>query len=76
MLAEDAFPKQTLDEPLISRQLIDCFIDGLKDTSIAKKLRRENPSKFTVALETASKEPDARENIPGQAQIHTDTLLK
>ena len=72
MLAEDAFPKQDLDEPLISRQLIDCFIDGLKDSSIAKKLIRENPSKFTVALETASKEQIIINRIERRGRVETD----
>ena len=41
-MAEQAWPDQNLTSPLIEAQLIDCFIDGLTDGGIARKVMREN----------------------------------
>ena len=46
-LAEQAWPDESLAAPLIQRQMIEIFIDGLQDNQIARKVLRESPA--TVA---------------------------
>lgn len=69
--ATDAFPDNNLDEPLVQRQLIDIFTDGLKEGVVARKLVRDAPTDFTAAVELAAKETriwrkiDARKGVLG-----------
>ena len=50
-VAEQAWPDQSLNQPLIQRQLIDIFIDGLRDTTIARKVLREDPNSLNQAVQ-------------------------
>ena len=49
-VAQDAFPNEDLANPLIGRQLVDIFIDGLIEDPVAKKLMRENPADLPAAV--------------------------
>ena len=51
--AADAFVGEQLDQPLIARQLIDAYTDGLLDNQSAKKILRENPQTFAGAVDLA-----------------------
>jgi hypothetical protein len=55
-LAIDAFPGENLDNPIISRQLIEILIDGLVNPALARKVIRENPVNFGNAVITATTE--------------------
>ena len=55
-LAEDAFPGQNLDNPIIARQLIEFFVDGLANDGIARKIIREGPANFNAAVVLATRE--------------------
>ena len=55
-IASEAYPGQDLANPIISRQLVSCFIDGLRDTAIARKIIRDNPADFPTAVRTATAE--------------------
>ena len=54
--AVDAFPQHQLNEPLIVQQLIDVYIDGLRDKLTSRKIMRENPQTFAGAIEIAVNE--------------------
>ena len=51
--ATEAFPGHQLDEDLIVSQLIDTFIDGLRDPLVCKRILRENPATFAAAVDIA-----------------------
>jgi hypothetical protein len=55
-LAEDAFPNEDINNPIISRQLIEIFVDGLGSAGLARKVIRENPAAFPEAVITATTE--------------------
>lgn len=57
-LAEEAFPGTNLNDPLVARQLIDHFIDGLRDNNMARKIVRDNPSTLKEAIDIAGKEQE------------------
>ena len=52
-LAEQAWPDESLAAPLIQRQMIDIFIDGLQDNQIARKVLRESPATVADAVKLA-----------------------
>ena len=52
-MAAQAWPGQNLTSPLIDAQLIDCFIDGLTDGGIARRVMRENSATLAHAVQTA-----------------------
>ena len=50
----DVFQRQDLqDEPLISRQLIDVYIEGLTDANVTRRIMRNDPADFTAAVNIA-----------------------
>lgn len=55
-MSQLAFENEPLDNPIIARQLIDFFIDGLQDAAIARKLLREAPATLQAAVDIASEE--------------------
>lgn len=55
-VAEQAWPDSDLSDPLIQRQLIDCFIDGLTDSGVARKVMRDSPDNFQDAVRVAVNE--------------------
>lgn len=68
-LAEVAFPDNDIDEPLVARQIIDCFVDGLLTDSIAKKIILESPNAFSKAVEAAVKEQNILVKISARRRI-------
>jgi hypothetical protein len=73
-LAEVAFPNNDIDESLVARQVIDCFIDGLYKGSIAKKLIRENPETFSDALDIAVKEQNILVKIGARGRVDEEPM--
>lgn len=69
-LAEDAYPGADINEPFITRQLIDFFVDGLMDSSIARKVIRETPENFNRAVVIATNEQNmlVRFNLRGRQE--------
>ena len=55
-VAEQAWPGEPLAQPLIQQQLIDIFIDGLLDSTIARKVLREAPDALGRAVHIAVSE--------------------
>ena len=64
-VAQEAFPDADLDNPIITRQLIEFFIDGMIHNGIAKKLIREGPKSFHDAVLSATNE----QNILARFQL-------
>ncbi len=54
--AEDAYLGQDFNNPLIQTQLVEAFIDGLREDKVAHKLIRDRPDTLERALELASRE--------------------
>ena len=57
-LAEDAWPGQDLTAPLIQAQLVDIFVDGLTEKTIAKKVLRAATATLVEATQAATREQD------------------
>ena len=57
-MANDAFPGENLDNPLIARQLVEVFIDGLLQPSVARRLIKDPPGQFREAVRRAAAEQD------------------
>lgn len=55
-LAEDAYPGQPANQPVLQRELIDIYIEGLKEDFIVRKLLRNRPQDIYAAIETAMEE--------------------
>lgn len=55
-VAEQAWPEQDLNEPLIARQMIECYTDGLVDNAVARKVMREGPVTFKATVRIAVQE--------------------
>jgi len=55
-LAEDAYPGQPMNQPAIQRELIDVFIEGLREDATVKKLLRNRPADVYAAIEAAMEE--------------------
>lgn len=56
IVAEQAWPTDSITEPLIQRQILDVFIDGLQDSQIARKVLREGPETVAAAVKIAVEE--------------------
>ena len=69
-MAEQAWPDQDLTGPLIARQLIDCLIDGLTDSGIARKVMRENVITFAQAVQIAVSE----QNLTRKFELRNRTV--
>lgn len=54
--AEDAWPGQDLNTPLIEQQMVGIFTDGLTDNAVARKVMREGPEDFKGAVQIAMSE--------------------
>lgn len=54
--AEQSWPGKELTDALIERQMIDCLIDGMLDSGVARKVMRENPASFQLAVQIAVQE--------------------
>ena len=55
-LCDDAFPGDDTNAVHIQKQLVETFIDGVTENSIACKLLRERPTKLDNAVEIATQE--------------------
>jgi len=55
-MAEQAYPLQDLNDPVMQRQLVDVFVDGLQSDSVVRRLLRERPDTLDAALTSASRE--------------------
>ena len=64
--ATEAFPGHDLEEDLIVSQLIDVFIDGLRDPLPCKRILRENPATFATAVDIAVGEARLNAKIFGR----------
>jgi hypothetical protein len=75
-LAEDAWPGQDIDAPLIQAQLVDIFIDGLKEKLIARKVLRAATGTLLGAIQAATREQDwtRRYELRGLGGVGTGTV--
>ena len=55
-LAEEAFPPNEIRQQIIQRQLVDIFIDGVRDNHVAKRLIRNSPATLQAAARVAAEE--------------------
>ena len=55
-LAEDAWPGQSLTTSTVERQLIEMFVDGISENSIARKIIREGPANLQTTVRVAVNE--------------------
>ena len=58
-LAEEVFPATELGQPLLQEQLIEIFVDGIRDGATAKRLLRLRPTNMATALKLALQEQTA-----------------
>ena len=58
-LAEESYPGHNLTNNVLQEQLIEIFVDGLLDNSMAKRLLRARPGNMTAALHLATQEQQA-----------------
>ena len=56
VLCDDAYPGDDIDTEHIQNQLVETFIDGVKDSAIARKLIRQRPTSLDEALQIATQE--------------------
>ena len=49
-LADEAYTNAEMAQPVVQRQLKDCFVDGIRDDRIARKLIRERPNTLNAAV--------------------------
>lgn len=59
-LAEDAYVYRPEELPIIERQLIGCFTDGLAHGYLRLKVMRDNPTSFQTAVNLALGEQNLR----------------
>ena len=64
--ATEAFPGHQLDEDLIVSQLIDVFIDGLRDPLACKRILRDTPATFQGGVDIAVGEARLNAKIFGR----------
>ena len=64
--ATEAFPGHQLDEDLIVSQLIDVFIDGLREPLACKRILRDTPATFQGAVDIAVGEARLNAKIFGR----------
>ena len=78
-LAEEAFPGP--DGPVIQRQLIDIFLDGLSEDHLKMKILRENLATLEAAIEVATNEQNIRrrfnlrthhQQVPSEEHMEVD----
>ena len=80
--ASDAYPEEPLDEPLISRQLVDIYVDGLQEPFVARKIMRDDPQNFQAAVNLAVKETRLtkkfalRKRLPGESSSQRHTPME
>jgi len=55
-MADQAYPHQDLADPIMQRQLVDVFVDGLQSDAVVRRLLRERPDTIDAALTSASRE--------------------
>ena len=55
-LAEDAHPGQPANQPVLQRELIDVFIEGLTDDGVVRRLLRNRPADIFAAIDSAMEE--------------------
>jgi len=55
-MAEQAYPLQDMNDPIMQRQLVDIFVDGLQSDAVVRRLLRERPDTLDAALNSASRE--------------------
>ena len=55
-LAEEAFPPNEIGHQIIQQQLVDIFIDGVRDNHVAKRLIRNSPATLQAAAHVAAEE--------------------
>ena len=78
-LAEEVFKGQNIFLPIIQKQLIIFFIDGLNHDYLKMKIMRDNPESYQDAVTVAMTEQNFRTrfqlrrgNLKGQTNIQTD----
>ena len=55
-LAEDAYPGQPMNQPALQRELVDVFIEGLREDPVVRKLLRNHPGDIHAAIDAAMEE--------------------
>ena len=68
-LSMDAYPGQNIDHQLIAGELIQVFVDGLKSSSIARRIIREGPATFDRAVVCATQEQRMLERLRLRSRI-------
>lgn len=67
-LSEEAFPLQ--QGPVIQRQLIDIFVDGLLEDHLKMKILRDNPNNLEAAITSATNEQNIRRRFNLRTRHH------
>lgn len=62
-IAEDAYSKDKLKDPLVQQQLVDIFCDGLTFDYLRMKILRENPRDLESAIQVAMREQNLRQRL-------------
>ena len=76
-LAEESYPGQDLRQAVLQEQLIEIFVDGLKESAMAKRLLRVRPDTLNHALRLATQEQQANRTFElrrGEEPMEVDTL--
>lgn len=72
-IAEDAYSKDKLKDPLVQQQLVDIFCDGLTFDYLRMKILRENPKDLESAIQLAMREQNLRQRLAIRGSSITST---
>ena len=78
-LAEESYPGQDIRQPVLQEQLMEIFVDGLTEASMAKRLLRVRPDTLNHALRLATQEQSANRTFQlrrGEEEMEVDEITR
>ena len=74
--AREAYPTQNLNDPTIQGQLVEVFADGVKDSSIVRRLIRKKPVDLDGAIMVAAEEQQALKSFELSRSAHREEPME
>ena len=78
-LAEESYPGQDIRQPVLQEQLMEIFVDGLAESSMARRLLRVRPETLDHALRLATQEQSANRTFQlrrGEEEMEVDEIRR
>ena len=78
-LAEESYPGQDIRQPVLQEQLMEIFVDGLAESSMARRLLRVRPDTLNHALRLATQEQSANRTFQlrrGEEDMEVDEICQ